>query len=192
LGIDELVDRLERDADARVASIEARAQAEVQAIEAAAEQVSAQARDAALARRRTERRARLDREITEARKAARADRLRAQHAALDRALSRAAAWLDAIDRDEAYLAALPERLEEALRFVGERAARVRCRPPLGPRLRDAVAGRPEVTVEEVPAMAAGFSVVTRDGSMEVDDTLPARLARLRPRLLIELLAEVDR
>jgi len=190
LAIEELIGRLERDANARVAAVEARAQAEVQAIEAAAEQASAKARGDALAGRRAQRRSRLDLEVAEARQAARAERLRAEHALLERVLSRAEELLERMDRDDAYLSTMPDRLDEAFCFVDERGARVRCRAGLAPAVRAAIAGRGDVTVEEVPAMPVGFRVIARDGSVEVDDTLRTRLEQLRPRLLMELLAEV--
>lgn len=191
MGLDQLIGRLERDADARVADVEARARAEVEAIEASAGRVAAHARDDALARRHAERRARLDREVSAARRHARGARLRAELALLDRVLARAASLLDGAERDAAYVSALPRRLQDALRFVEPRESLVRCRPAMAVAVRDATAGRHDVAIEEVPAMAAGFTVAARDGSVEVDDTLPARLERARPRLLIELLAEVD-
>ncbi|MGO8995568.1 MAG: V-type ATP synthase subunit E family protein [Polyangiaceae bacterium] len=191
MGIEELIARLERDADARVAAVETRAKSDVEAILTAADRTSSRTAEEALARRREERRARLSREIAGTRHRARGARLDAEHALLGRVLTRACALLDEMDLDPAYLSGLPERLEEALRFVQGHAARVRCRPLLAPAIRGALAGRSDVNVEEVPAMSAGFSVVSQDGSVEVDDTLPARLQRLRPRLLIELLPEVD-
>jgi len=192
LGLDELLGRLERDADARVAAIEARARAEVATIDAAAAQASSQARGQKLAGLRADRRAHLDRELAKARHGARRDRLGAEHALLDRVMVRAGTLLPELESDEAYLSTIPERLAEALRFVEGRAARVRCRPALAPALRGGLEGRADVTIEELATMPPGFSVVATDGSVEVDDTLPARLERLRPRLLIELLAEVRR
>jgi len=192
LGLDELISRLERDADARIAAIQARARADVDAIAAESERTSSREGDEALARRRSERRAQLDRELAEARQRARADVLRAQYALLDHVMARAGASLDAMESDDAYRAALPERLLDALRFVEGRGARVRCRPALAAAVRSAVAGHGDVTVEEVPSMTAGFCVVARDGSVEVDDTLPARLERLRPRVLVQLLTEIER
>jgi vacuolar-type H+-ATPase subunit E/Vma4 len=192
LGLEELIGRLELDASARVAAIEARAQTEIDAFDAAAAEASSRVRDDALAGRRAQRRVRLDRELAEARYAARGDRLRAEYALLERAMARAAVLLDGMDCDDAVLSALPARVAEALRFVEGQAARIRCRPALAPSLRTATAGRERQTIEEVPSMPAGFVVVTDDGAVEVDDTLPSRLLRLRPRLLIELLTEVDR
>jgi vacuolar-type H+-ATPase subunit E/Vma4 len=192
VGIEELIGRLERDAQARIAAVEAGAKREVDAIGAAAEKASSRAAGESLASRRAQRRSRLDREVAEARTLALADRLKAEHALLDRVMTRAETLLGEMDLDGAYLAALPARLTDALGFLGGRAARVRCRPALAAAVRSALAGRGDVTIEEVPALPAGFSVVASDGSVEVDDTLPARLSRLRRRLSIELLAEVGR
>lgn len=192
MGLEELLHRLERDADKRVADIEARARGEIEAIEATAAQESSRESEAALTSLRTQRRARLEHELSEVRRAARADRLRAEHALLERVLGRAAELLDGITIDDRYLSAVSARLLEALLFVEGRAARVRCRPALAPALRRATSARADVTVEEIASMPAGFSVVTGDGSVEVDDTLATRLQRMRPRLMLELLAEVDR
>jgi vacuolar-type H+-ATPase subunit E/Vma4 len=192
LGLDELIDRLERDADARVASIEARAKSDAEAILAVADQASARAAEDALARRHEQRRGTLDRQIAEAKHRARGDRLRAEHALLERVMKRAGALLEEATQSETYASALPERVTEALRFVEGRAVRVRCLPSLAPAMRRAIAGRDDVTLEEVPGMPAGFSILAHDGSVGVDETLAARLERLRARLFIELLAEVDR
>jgi len=102
------------------------------------------------------------------------------------------ALLEEATQSETYASALPERVTEALRFVEGRAVRVRCLPSLAPAMRRAIAGRDDVTLEEVPGMPAGFSILAHDGSVGVDETLAARLERLRARLFIELLAEVDR
>jgi vacuolar-type H+-ATPase subunit E/Vma4 len=192
VGLEELIDRLERDAQARIAEIEAGAKREIDTIVGASEQASSRAAGESLGRLRAERRSRLDREIAEARTRARADRLKAEHALLDRVMVRAETLLSEMDLDGTYLAALPQQLADALGFLEGVTARVRCRPALAAAVRSALAGREGVTVEEVPASPAGFSVVASDGSVEVDDTLPTRLARLRRRLLIEILAEVER
>ena len=106
-------------------------------------------------------------------------------------LSRARELLETLEGDSSYLASLPGRLAEALAFLDERGARARCRPALAPTVRAALAGR-GVVVEEVTGMAAGFVLVAGDGAVEVDDTLARRLERLRLRLQVELLAEIDR
>jgi len=192
LGLEELLGRLERDAEARVAEIEAHARGEIAAIETAAAQESSRAGEEARASLRAQRRTRLEHEIAEARLSARADRLRAEHALLERVLTRTAQLLELLPADESHLSALSKRLIDALPFVAGRAARVRCRPAVASAMREVTSTRADVTVEEVASMPAGFTVVANDGSVEVDDTLPARLSRLRRRLSIELLAEVGR
>jgi len=192
LGLEELLGRLERDAGARIAEIEARAQGEIDAIEGVAAQQASRASEEALASLRAQRRTRLEHEIAEARLSARADRLRAEHALLERVLIRAAQLLEVLPLTESALSALSGRLSEALPYLDGRAARVLCRPAFAPALRKITSARRDVTLEEVTSMPPGFSVVADDGSVEVDDTLASRLRRMRPRLLVELLARVDR
>jgi vacuolar-type H+-ATPase subunit E/Vma4 len=192
LGLEELLGRLERDAEARVAEIEAHVRGEIAAIETAAAQESSRASEEARASLRTQRRTRLEHEIAGAKLAARADRLRAEHALLERVLTRTAQLLELLPADESHLSELSKRLLDALPFVEGRAARVRCRPALASAMREVASTRADVTVEEVASMPAGFTVVANDGSVEVDDTLASRLRRMRPHLLIELQAAVDR
>jgi vacuolar-type H+-ATPase subunit E/Vma4 len=192
LGLEELLGRLERDAGARIAEIEARARGEIDAIEGVAALEASRASEEALASLRAQRRTRLEHELAEARQFARAERLRAEHALLERVLIRAAQLLEVLPLTEGALSALSTRLSEALPYLDGRAARVRCRPAFAQALREITSARRDVTLEEVVSMPAGFSVVADDGSVEVDDTLASRLQRMRPRLLVELLAAVDR
>lgn len=192
MGLEELLGRLERDAGARIAEIEARTRGEIDAIEGAAAQEASRAGEEELASLRAHRRTRLEHEIAEARQSARSDRLRAEHALLERVLIRAAQLLEVLPLTESALSALSARLSEALPYMDGRAARVRCRPALASTLRKVISTHGDVTLEEVASMSAGVSVVADDGSVEVDDTLASRLQRMRPRLLVELLAGVDR
>lgn len=195
MGFAELVARLERDADARVAAIESRARADVDAALAEGARSASATRERALAARRDARRARLALELAEARRRARADELRALHGVVDRVMQRAGELLDRIDRDSdpASLAALPAQIAAALRYVSGVDAVVRCRPSLAPLVRAAVAGHDaRLAVEEAADMPVGVAIRAQDGSVEVDDTLPARLARMRRRLAVDVAARVVR
>lgn len=189
MGLEELVARLERDAAARVAEIEARAQLEIDAIEAEDALTASRRQADALASERARRRELLDRELAEARRRARAEALRARHAIVDRVMARAGELLDRAPKDPAYLSTQGARLRRAMGFFAGGAV-VRCRPELAPAAREALKEIEGVVVEETPGMAAGVTLSARDGSMDIDDTLPARLARLRDELAIELLREV--
>ena len=77
MALTELIARLERDAEARIAELTARTEAEAQALRDEASRATQAHRDDALAARRLVRRARFDRELAEARQRSRADRLAA-------------------------------------------------------------------------------------------------------------------
>ncbi len=191
MGLPELVARLERDADARVAAIDDACRREVEAIEAEARRLEARRTADELANKRSERRARLDRELAEARVRSRKDLLDARRAVLDRVLSRAAALLEHANEDPAYRASLGARLSLALSFV-RGPATIRCRPDLDLAVKHALGTSGSATVQTDAGMPAGFVVTSDDGAVEIDDTLGSRLARMGDALAIELLQEVER
>ena len=183
MGLAELVTRLERDADARVDGIEARAREELAAIEKAQERASSDSLAAELATRRAARLAATERELSLARRSADRAVLRARREALDRVLARASELLEGANADPAYRATLGARVRAALGFVGSDAV-VRCRADLAGALRDL-----GVAVREDPAIGAGF--VVEAGAVRVDETLAARLERMRDAIVMELAAEIS-
>jgi vacuolar-type H+-ATPase subunit E/Vma4 len=189
MGLEELVARLEQDADTRVAEIEARSRREVDAIEAESARAASRRQTDVLAEQRAERRARLGRELAEARRRTRAEALRARGTVVDRVMARAAQLLDAAPRDPAYVSAVAGRLRLALGYFGDGVV-VRCRPELAPAVTEALAAVAGAVMTEEPAMAAGVTLSARDGSMDIDDTLPTRLAAMRDELAIEVLREL--
>lgn len=189
MGLAELVSRLEREADARVARLRADADAQVEAIRAAAALDATREREGVLASRSAERRAGLELELARARQRARRDVLAAERALVDRVLARVRELLDAVDRDAVYLAALPARVEEVLRFAPEEVV-VRCRPSLARVVREASGRHGAASCEEVLGMPVGVALAARDGSVEVDDTLPTRLARYEVLLAATIVAKV--
>jgi hypothetical protein len=54
------------------------------------------------------------------------------------------------------------------------------------------AGHERLAGEQVPGMPVGFTVGARDGSVDIDDTLAARLARSRRRVSVDVVAKVLR
>ncbi len=188
MGLEELVARLERDADARVASIEEACRSEVAAIESDRECAASLRTTGELAKRRSERRVRLDREASAARREARRAVLEAQRAVVERVLERAAKLLEDAHRDEVYRSTLASRLASALAYVRGRAT-IRCRPELVDPLRGALAGNEDVSILEDAAVRDGFRV--ESGAMEIDETLAARLRAMRDTLAIDLLKEIS-
>lgn len=191
MALTELIARLERDAEVRIAELTARTEAEAQALRDEASRATQCHRDDELAARRLVRRARFDRALAEARQRSRADRLAAQHALLAKVFERARAQIPATAESAAYTDVLPTHLLEALRYVEGLRVVVRCAPAFTERLKTAVAGRDDVAFFEDPTLPPGLTVSTPDETVFIDDTLATRLSRLEPRLRVELLAEVS-
>jgi vacuolar-type H+-ATPase subunit E/Vma4 len=191
MGLAELVTRLDRDVDARIAAIRDRARADADAIEAEARRQAMHTQEEALAARRGERRARLARELAVVRRRARLEELVAKRALIDRVLARVGELLETAETNPAYLATLARQVDDALRYVSDRPSVVRCRPSLASVVRAAVAGRDGVVCVEQEDAGVGFAIHARDGSVDIDETLAARLERSKKRLAVRLAAEVD-
>jgi vacuolar-type H+-ATPase subunit E/Vma4 len=191
MGLEELVARLQRDADARVVAIRARAAEEIATLEAQATGAASRLHDGTLAARRGARSAELERETATRRRHAREARLVAENAVLERVLARTVELFEEAARDPASLAALVHATEGALRYVDGPAV-VRARPAIAEALRGSSLARERgaaLRIEGDPAMPVGVVVTGLDGAVVVDETFVARLDRLRPRLAIELLRE---
>lgn len=128
---------------------------------------------------------------------ARADIAAARHEAMravllaktriaDRILAAAKARLEDAARSEPYLTALSDELEEALAFVGEDGAVVRCSQAIESSVREAVGARTNLRIERLTEGATGFIAIGADGSVRVDGTLETRLERMRAALSIEI------
>ncbi len=187
MALEELIARLERDAQARVAAIEAQAGVEVEALTSEAGRRREEGVAAELAARRALLAARLDGELAQARRRSRSERLVAEHAAIDRVLARARELVDEVGRTPEYAAAVARHATLALRYVEGLAPTVRVRPELAPALRG-VAEKLELD----PALGVGVVVAAADGSVIVDETLGARLNRFSARLAMELKRELTR
>lgn len=189
MALTDLIARLERDADARLATLEAQAATEAESLRAEASRLAGQRRERELASRRTRRRARLDTALAEARKEVRGARLAAQHALLARVFARARALLPEVARSEQYLARLPQHLAEARRYVEGVRVVVRCHPSLTERLRSGEDA--QVGFVEDASLSPGVVVSAADESVFIDNTLPARLQRLEARLAVEFIASLS-
>lgn len=192
MALKDLVARLEADARARVDGIRDQAELEVRALEART--VAALTQDAArrLADRRAERRRALERQLSEVRQRTRAEALTARWALLERLFTRAGELVHEEGATAAYRDALPRHLDEALAYLETLGPLVRCHPDAAALLETHLAGRDDVTVLADPSMGPGVIATAADGSAEVDNTLAARLERLKPALAVALLEEVAR
>jgi V/A-type H+/Na+-transporting ATPase subunit E len=192
MGLDALTARLERDADAMVAAIREASEAQARACLAQADADAAQRREELLGRREQERREAIDRELADTRRRLRAELLAAQRALLDRVFARAQQLAESLSEDPGLRAAIQSHLHEVLFYLGDRNAQLRCPPCLGAQLEPLLAGRTgiELVVDEQAPL--GIHARSRDGSLTIDNTLIARLERIRlqlePMLLREALA----
>jgi vacuolar-type H+-ATPase subunit E/Vma4 len=187
MALSDLIARLERDAQTRADELDAKAAVEAEALQAEAAQCLVRRREQELKSRRTERRARHEAALAQARRAARGARLTAQHALLARIFARAHALLPEVAGSAEYFALLPAHYAQARRYVEGLKVIVRCHPSTAIWLHGADS---EATFIEDPAAPPGVLVSAADGSVFIDNTLPARVQRLEAKLAVELLAEV--
>lgn len=191
MALDDLLARLEREAEARADAILEEARAEAARIEAEAARGLARRREERLARREMELRQELEEELVAARQRGRAAALRARADFLDRTFAAARERLEGSEEADARRRSLPERLTGALAFVDGKAV-VACAPEVETEARAAVVGREEVEVVPEPGLGGGFVVRSVDGRLEIDERLAARLARARDRLAVEIVDRVRR
>jgi vacuolar-type H+-ATPase subunit E/Vma4 len=190
MALPDLIARLEEDAAREMRAIVERADADVQAIGTATERAIAGAAAERLEAERIARAANHDRDLARARREARAEELKARHALLARVFDRARALAPETGASGSYQRVLPSHLEEALSYVQGLCPRVRCQANAASILGPVVARHDgaEIVIDET--VGPGLVVEAADGSVLVDNTLAARLARIAPKLAVELLAEL--
>lgn len=192
MGLEHLLEALERDADAQVEQLLAQARAEADRIStesaAALEQRRRETTSACDSARVQE----VEHAVTLARREARRSILEARERLLERVFAAARAELPSAVVGPAYRASLPAALRGALSAVGGDHAVIRCPETLAPELERArPRGSRAVPVEVDPAGGSGFRVASADGAVEVDDTLESRLDRLRFDLARRVLAQLE-
>ncbi len=190
MGLEHLLEALERDANAQIEQLRAQARAEADRLTTTAtEALEGRRREAREVRERS-RLQEVEHAVTLARRSARRSVLEARERLLERVFTAARAELPAAAAGPTYRAALPAALTGALAAVGNEPAVIRCPKALARELeRLGPAGRASVVVD--PAAGSGFRLATADGAVEVDDTLEARLDRLRPVLARRVLAHLE-
>jgi vacuolar-type H+-ATPase subunit E/Vma4 len=190
MALSDLVSRLEQEAQNRVQAIEQEAEVEVRAIEAATEQAVSGITAHYLDRQRAGRRTVEQRELALAHRQARGRELEARRAQLARILDLARSLVPELAAASAYVDVLPAHLGEALSFLEGLRPRIRCQAAVAAVLRDTIARDPgaELVIDE--SVGPGIVAEAADGSVVVDNTLVARLARAEPRLAIALLRKL--
>lgn len=180
-----LLQQLFRDADAEVARRLAAARAVAAGLEEGAAARLAAERDDALRARAKSLGAALERERSERERKRQFDLLTSRRRLVDRAIEvamrRAPEWVGRAEVAQA----LQRMLRDALAYLPEGEAKVRCHPLLVPALAgaDTVGSAPLHAEDGVPF---GFVAESRDGRVRVDATLERLVARERERLSIAL------
>ncbi len=194
MGLGELVARLERDVDARIAQIRAKATADVEAIDSETGRLSEARRQQALAGRRAARRAVMHAELARARAEVRAARLDAEQHLLSRVRARARALLLSEATSKAAQRAIAASFREALRYVEGLSIVVSCRADLLEVLQPLCAA-PEAlgSARFEPSADAppGFTLATSDGALRIDATLVSQLDSRWPLLAMGILRDLS-
>jgi vacuolar-type H+-ATPase subunit E/Vma4 len=192
MGLEHLLEALERDADAQVEQALAQARAEADRITTESMAALEQRRHEATSASESARHQEVEHAVTLARREARRSILEARERLLERVFAAARGELPAAAAGPAYRASLPAALRSALAAVGSEQAVIRCPETLAPELERArPRGAKAVAVKVDPASGSGFRVVSEDGAVEVDDTLEGRLDRLRFPLARQVLAQLE-
>lgn len=190
MGLEHLLDALERAAHAQVEELRANARAQAERVAAAATEARERRRREALERLERTRTQDVEHALALARRSARRSVLEARERLLERAFTVARAELATAAAGPAYRATLPDALTGALAAVGAAPVVIRCPEALAADLkRLSPNGRASVVVDQ--SIGNGFRLETRDRAVEVDDTLEARLDRLRPALARRLLSRLE-
>lgn len=191
MSLDRLVQTLEQEADGRVAATLAQARADAERLLAGRSEEIARRRTTVLETREAELRAGSERALEQARREAMRGFLEARAETLGRIRARVEALLADGVAGPTVMPALSRDLEQALAYLGGAAAVVESPQPLAAALERALAGRGRVVTQPATAGRVGLLVRSADGSLTVDATPAARLARAWPRLAIELAARLE-
>jgi len=192
MGLEHLLEALERDAMGQIDQLLAQARTEAEGVTAAATAALARRRGAAADARERTRLLEVEQAVTRARRAARRSVLEARERLLERVFTVARGELPAAAAGPAYRSGIPAALAGALAAIGGAEAVIRCPQTLAQDLeRLRPPAPPSVQVVVDPAAGSGFRMATTDGAVEVDETLESRLDRLRPALARRVLAQLE-
>jgi vacuolar-type H+-ATPase subunit E/Vma4 len=190
VSIDALLSLVGRQADAEASALLAAAEARARTIIAAAEAQVATRRERELERLAGERRHAMACATASAARGHQAAWLRERDRVLDRVFAEAGQALS-VTPLERYERRLGPAVDDTLRYLERLPSVLRCRPEVAPLVERLVAGRGDVTVEASPEAGAGILGEAADGSVLVDNTLTAWLARRRPELAAALAARLE-
>jgi len=188
--LEHLLAVLEREATAQAEALVAAAGTQAAEIASDTDAHLARRRSDALGPRETDLQGAAATALGQARRMSRATVLEARERLLERVLTAARARLPAAIASTAYRAVLPQHVAQGLRAIGDEPALIRCPVLLVPAVQAAVETRQNVSVRGEAGGGAGVIIATSDGAIEADNTLDARLDRLRPHLALEVLGRL--
>jgi len=179
-----LLDEIRSAAAAAAADKVAVAHVDADAIRAAARDGAARRRASKVARHDRDAATALSRTRSEAAARVGQQTLAARAAALDRIFAEAERMFASLAPHAGLGPLLTAALADALTYLPEGTATVRCPEVIAEQLRAALAaaGRKDVEVRADDAVPTGMIIEAGDGSVRVDATFARRLARERPRL----------
>ena len=183
--VTDLLATVTAEAEAEAAAVEERAAREAQEIRARAVAEAARRRAAFIARRESEQRDAIDRELALRRREQRENVLAARARLLEQVLGAVRRELAAVPVAR-YSAALQRLGEETVRYLEGRQAVLECPPEAAPTLRAQLGDRAGVAIEAREDARPGVVGRSADGDVTVDNTLVSRLDRMRPDLAIGL------
>jgi vacuolar-type H+-ATPase subunit E/Vma4 len=189
MALDILLARLEAEAREEAEAIAASAEAEAARILGRAEADVQRRRLLHVERLEAEGRAALGRELAAAVHEHRTRFLTTRAETLERVFTRAAELLRTLSA-ERYRERLPALVLATLRYLDDTGAIVTCRPELKDVVQGAVAAWPGASVAADPDALPGLLARSASGSVVVDNTLPALLARQRDDLAIAVAGRI--
>ncbi len=190
MSIDALLDVLEREAQAEAARLISEAQRQAGEILARADAEADRRRADGLHRLEQEARRAVARRTAATARGFRAERLQERAAVLERVLAEAERELRTAgaDRYDGQLAAM---VAATLQFLDGTPAVIHCRPEIAARVEQCRGERTGLTVVPGADAAAGILGEAADGSVVVDNTLPALLRRRAPELAVAVAARLE-
>ncbi len=192
MSLDQLLGALERETREEADRLLAEARIEAERIGAAVDDELTRQREASLGMLERDLESELEAELSTARLAARREVLRARERLLERLFALLAQRIPALTDDPRYLAGLATRVADALAcFEPGVPLELRAAPTMAARIATDRLVPGTVTVTPDVSIGTGFRLVTADGTIEVIDTLEARIASRRIPLARRALAMLE-
>ena len=93
--------------------------------------------------------------------------------------------------DTRYHDTIPDRIREALSYVGDKAATIHCPEALADLMTQLVSDHQHIAVRASPSAPPGITITVDDGVLTIDDTLHNLLERMMPQLSIDILKQLE-